>query len=465
MAISRPLLLALIGVALLAATVMAVQSSRNATSDETAVVEEPAPQQAQQPAPQGKELTPKQVMQSLSSSTSVKSGRFSLGIQAEASAGGEEQRADIDVTGVFQTRGKAETPQFDIDFKLAAPDGNVNVGAVSTGDRAFLTSGDKAYALPRAAWSEVTAVRRKAAQQSGGKPAQTQAAAVIPGFDTSDWVTDVKSEGVEQVGGVAATHVSLDIDGGRVIDDVLAVARASGQAPAIPTQVRGQLDKVVKDARVDLYVGNQDRVLRRASVAVDVQVPKELGGQAGSARIAVDYELTGANQPQSISAPVTVEETPVRDAFDRQTDGVIATGLLGVGALYFDAPAGLANLRASGFSLTDVAQPSAAAASTDNPKRVARAIEAHRPVVIFFHNPKGLDDQATAEAVRAFDRRSGVQVFTDRVESVDRYGELVSNLGVSQSPSIVIVDGRGQARLIEGYIDAETLAQEVADAR
>lgn len=464
MAISRPLLLALLGVALLAATVMAVQSSRNQTSGEaTPVAQEPAPQQA---VPQGKELTPKQVTNAVGSPlTSVTSGRFAVAIEVEASAGGRSERADVDVTGVFQSRGKSQTPQFDVDFKLAAPDENVNVGAVSTGDRAFVTNGDKAFEVPQDVWSQFTTMRKRIAQQSGGKPAQTQAAAVIPGLDTSDWVTDVKSEGVEQVDGVAATHVSLEVDGGRVIDDALAVARASGQVPAIPAQVRGALDDVVKDARVDLYVGNQDRVLRRARVAVDVEVPKELGGEAGSARIAVDYDLTAVNQPQTVSAPVTVERTEFRQGFASPSHGVIATGMLGAGALYLDAPPGIGEARAAGFDFADLAQPRAASTRTDNPRRVARAIEAHKPVVIFFHNPKGLDDQATAEAVRAFDRRSGVQVFTDRVESVDRYGELVSNLGVSQSPSIVIVDRRGQARLVEGYIDTETLAQEVADAR
>jgi len=34
-----------------------------------------------------------------------------------------------------------------------------------------------------------------------------------------------------------------------------------------------------------------------------------------------------------------------------------------------------------------------------------------------------------------------------------------------RTPSIVVIDRGGQARLIEGYVDAETLAQVVADAR
>ena len=56
-------------------------------------------------------------------------------------------------------------------------------------------------------------------------------------------------------------------------------------------------------------------------------------------------------------------------------------------------------------------------------------------------------------------------MLTDDVDAVERYGKLVEDLGVSQTPSIVIIDRSGKARLIEGYLDADTLTQAVADAR
>jgi hypothetical protein len=48
---------------------------------------------------------------------------------------------------------------------------------------------------------------------------------------------------------------------------------------------------------------------------------------------------------------------------------------------------------------------------------------------------------------------------------VDRFGPILEDVGVNQAPSIVIIDRRGNARLIEGFIDSRALAQEVADAR
>jgi hypothetical protein len=51
------------------------------------------------------------------------------------------------------------------------------------------------------------------------------------------------------------------------------------------------------------------------------------------------------------------------------------------------------------------------------------------------------------------------------VENVDRYDSLLEDLGVTQAPAIVVIDRRGEASLIEGYTDARSLAQVVADAR
>jgi hypothetical protein len=85
--------------------------------------------------------------------------------------------------------------------------------------------------------------------------------------------------------------------------------------------------------------------------------------------------------------------------------------------------------------------------------------------VILFRNSRGLDDRAMAAVVREVDRRTKALVLTDHVDTVERYGKIVEDLGVSQTPSVVIIDRSGRAQLIEGYVDSDTLTQAVADAR
>ena len=133
-----------------------------------------------------------------------------------------------------------------------------------------------------------------------------------------------------------------------------------------------------------------------------------------------------------------------------------------MGVLAVDPPPGLAAARKAGFRIGDVTSP---APITNNPRKVAVAVRKHQKVVIFFQNPRGLDDQATSEAVHALRARTNAKVFVDDIRSVDRFGSIVQDVGVDQAPSIVILDRRGRAHLTEGYVDVDVLAQEVADVR
>jgi hypothetical protein len=98
------------------------------------------------------------------------------------------------------------------------------------------------------------------------------------------------------------------------------------------------------------------------------------------------------------------------------------------------------------------------------PAPVERALRAHKLVVLFFFKPGSADDDRTAGGVAAL-RSRDVAVFTDPVGRLAKYRGLVGELGISQAPAVVIVKKDRSARVVEGYIDPATLAQDVADAR
>lgn len=107
------------------------------------------------------------------------------------------------------------------------------------------------------------------------------------------------------------------------------------------------------------------------------------------------------------------------------------------------------------------------AAKADDPQApVLRALAAHKVVVLFFGQYRSADDQATRRAVRAVGRdRRDVAVFAASIKDVSDYARVVASLGILQSPSTVVIDRRGQARLVQGFLDAGSLRQLVADAR
>jgi hypothetical protein len=122
--------------------------------------------------------------------------------------------------------------------------------------------------------------------------------------------------------------------------------------------------------------------------------------------------------------------------------------------------------RTEAASITERAERSRARreASAGIPRPVQRALDARKLVVLFFYKPGSADDQRTLSGVAAL-RSASVAVFTDPVGRLAKYRKLIGQLGISQAPALVIVCRDRTARVVQGYIDPATLAQDVADAR
>jgi hypothetical protein len=420
MAISRPVLLALIGAVLAAATFLVASSARDKASGTAAVAPAADVSSSQAPAakPAAANLTASETIEAAFAPPTVKSGR----VQATVNASGHGNDFKLDASGSFQLGGPTDMPKLDVKLTTDAGGKDTDIGFVSTGDKGYVIQDGTAYALPAEVWSQ--AVEARASQQQGAQR-QAQVTAAALGIDPAKWVRDVKDEGTEEVDGVQTRHVSATIAPTVAMRDLARI----GGAPGLPAGAAS----AVKDATLDAWVGVDDRIVRRVTANLDVSGTK----------VAVDVTLSDVNEPQTIAAPADVK-------------GQLPPGLLGGASPAF----------AQGLSLATGAPAKQLALPTNNnPQRLDRAVGGHRKVILFFHQQRGLDDQATADAVRAFDRRTKVLVLSDDVRNADRYGKLVEDLGVTQAPSIVIVDRRGKARLIEGYVDEQSLAQEVSDAR
>jgi hypothetical protein len=432
MAISRPFLLALLGALLLGATFFAVQSARDSASDDAAPAAQQTPpaEQAAAPAePAAPALSPEELLESAFEGGDVES----LAFDAKFSARGDDQRANLEVSGAFERGAANDVPEAEINFELAAEGERARGGFVSLGDEAFFTRGDTGWRVPEEAWAPLV---EAVANGAGAQPQRI----ALP-FDPQTWIRDVESEGTETLDGVETTHISASVDVRRVFDDVAGLARQNGA----PVPSARDAARTVERAEFEVWVGNEDRVLRRLSADIAFAPPPELRGPNDSARGRISFELnlTGVNQPQDIEAPANVRPGMPGGELGQLAQGIV-TALTGFGG---GEPVSLAAL------------------TSPNPGKAARAVADGKKVVILFQNPDGLDDRAMRGVMRELDSRTRAVVLTDDVDAVDRYGSMVEDVGVSQTPSVVLIDRRGDARLIEGYVDTDTLAQAVADAR
>jgi hypothetical protein len=116
------------------------------------------------------------------------------------------------------------------------------------------------------------------------------------------------------------------------------------------------------------------------------------------------------------------------------------------------------------------AQPNAnpdksAAASKGLPAPVAKALKAKKTVVILFWNKSGVDDRSVKKSIDRLSRRDGkVAKFTETVKSLSRYTRITSAASVTTTPSLVVVNRRGQAEVLAGYNDYQTINQFVSNA-
>jgi hypothetical protein len=89
----------------------------------------------------------------------------------------------------------------------------------------------------------------------------------------------------------------------------------------------------------------------------------------------------------------------------------------------------------------------------------------NRLVVLFLYARGASDDRRVARSVASLRGRTRAAVFSDRIANLGKYGQIATSVGVTRAPSIVIIGKGGRGRLIEGYVDSNTLAQRVSDAR
>jgi hypothetical protein len=450
MTLPRPVLIALLGVALIGAALLGMRGARSAGEDEGAAQSLP-----EQRAPA---RTP--------AATGLTSGRIDVRLSGRDLPGAAGQRFEVRLRGRFQGQGDAAVPRFELELSGRAPGARGSFAAISTGDAGYVRAGGTSYRVPAEGWSEVTAMRTRLAQLASGAAGSRTAPAAL---DPSAWLARPRTRPGPRLDGVATTRTTGTVDVRRMVRDLSRLtAAAGGAAPALRER---DLARAVRRASVTYDVGTEDRILRRARVELLVRVPQRLRdevGGLGGGRFAVAIDLSGVNEPQAITAPAGAREleTPARGV-----ELAASTTLLTAGAMTVDAPAGsdridpaaLAAPAAGGGSAT-VPATAQAKPGEGLPRRVAAAL-ARRDVVVIAFLSKGGDDRATREALRAVQGRRGVTVVVDGIGDVSDYRRVVGGLGINQAPAIAIVRRDGKGELLEGYVDAGTLAQEVVDAR
>jgi hypothetical protein len=208
-----------------------------------------------------------------------------------------------------------QVPRANLAVGATAGGQTIKAGAVSTGSKLFVNFRGTDYVVPDRLFSQYKSRLEKAQAQSNSKQPDLESLGIHP----RGWLDKPSDEGVEEVDGTKAIHVSSGVNVRTLLDDFDRLLKKvnTGQLglnsqqrrqlpQGIPAATRKQIADAVKSAKLDLFTGKDDKILRRMEVVLDFEVPENLRQQANglkSGKIDFVYQLADLNKAQTITEP------------------------------------------------------------------------------------------------------------------------------------------------------------------
>ncbi len=274
----------------------------------------------------------------------VKSGRLDLSLRFQANGlQGLDGPINARLSGPFQSQGGKTLPAFDFDLTLDAGGQAFTAGAVSTGEKGFISIAGQNYDVGKDLYDSF-----KTGYESASKDAEKTDGPTFTslGIQPLRWLKNATKKGEEEVGGTQTVHVSATVDVQKLLADIDTLLKKAGNV-AVPgtnekvpsgltaTQ-RGVITDAVKSSVFDVWAGKADGTLRRLRVAVAFSVPAEAQKSAGGLKdgtLVIDLAIGNLNKDQTITPPKTSQ--PLSDltaAVQGQAGAGSATGSTGTGA-------------------------------------------------------------------------------------------------------------------------------------
>jgi len=250
------------------------------------------------------------------------SGNLSFGISIVPS--GSSVITDpitLSVSGPFQASGQGQLPSMDLTISGSAQGHDGTLQLVLAGGNAYIILDGQSYAVPATILAKLKA---QLALDDSAKGKQTGMKLLSHlGIDSSDWLSDPTVVGTADVDGVATTHVHATVDVGAILQDanklLTVFTKTSSSAGAgslkvishgISSADQAEIEKELGAPSFDAWTGNSDKILRRLRISATLPVSGATSSQLGgltSAAVTFSYDMSDVNQPQTITAPTSVE--------------------------------------------------------------------------------------------------------------------------------------------------------------
>ena len=242
------------------------------------------------------------VSQTFSASNGIDSGR--LGLTLTVTLNGIKQLGGkpvtLDISGPFK-RGADGQISTDLTANVSIAGSTAALGIDRVAGKTYLGINGTFYELPAS----------RTPSASGGASGASGLLSGL-GLDPQTWLSDPHIVGTADVGGVATQHLTAQIDVANVLNDVskLVAGSTGATGAATSSNVLALIESAITTARVDVYTGVSDHIVRKFDLAIAFTAPQIAAGVLGgltSGSLGLDATLTQLGQPETITAPANPE--------------------------------------------------------------------------------------------------------------------------------------------------------------
>jgi hypothetical protein len=242
----------------------------------------------------------------------VKSGEIdmSLHVTAEGDEGGD---VEVNLSGPFEAGAKGELPQLELSADASGSVGGEDLdfegGLTLLTDRGFVEYEGDAYEVDPTTFGFLKSALEQAQQSEGESGDITACQEAAEGIRFSQFADQLTNEGSADVDGTSTTKVSGDLSVSGGIDALIKLTEdpacssqleAAGPLPLGELEeAKGELSKAIKQAHVDLYVGDDD-IVRKVDAELTIAPP---GAEDEKVELEMELTLSGVNEEQTFESP------------------------------------------------------------------------------------------------------------------------------------------------------------------
>jgi len=242
----------------------------------------------------------------------VESGDIDMSLHVTA-AGDEGGDVEVNLSGPFEMGAKGELPQLELSAEASGSAGDEDLdfegGLTLLTDRGFVSYEGDSYEVDPTTFGFLKSALEQAQQSEGEGGDITACQEAAEGIKFSQFADQLTNEGSVDVDGTPTTKVSGDLSVSGGIDALIKLTEnpacssqleAAGPLPLGELEeAKGELSKAIKQAHVDLYVGDDD-IVRKMDAELTIAPP---GAEDEKVELEVELTLSGVNEEQSFESP------------------------------------------------------------------------------------------------------------------------------------------------------------------